>query len=366
MTDALRDKLNPVYARLFGPFFDRPSVEEKRATCDSCAMCDRGQVAPVDMGFFEPDLKCCTYYPSLPNYLVGAILSETSEEGAEGRARLRARIAARTGVTPMALMVPRKWLAIYVRARGAFGRAQSLRCPYYEAEGSGRCTIWRWREAVCSTFFCKYENGKPGWEFWGAQKKYLELVQLALCQISTTIIDKALATTYGDQAELTTQDVDDLPPTDAQHAAIWASWVGREEEFYKLAYAKVQSITPETFQEKMENLPGLRDARDKMIARYEALHAQTVLPQRLIRAADLKTRRAGESVVVSSYNNNDAFAIDHDLFEVLGRLDGAQSLEENLARLDREEDVQLEPELLQYLFTHGVVADPSTPPSGNT
>ncbi len=35
-----------------------------------------------------------------------------------------------------------------------------------------------------------------------------------------------------------------------------------------------------------------------------------------------------------------------------------QTVEENLARLDKEKDVQLAPELLQYLFIHGVLAPP--------
>jgi hypothetical protein len=50
--------------------------------------------------------------------------------------------------------------------------------------------------------------------------------------------------------------------------------------------------------------------------------------------------------------------MEKELFDVLGMLDGKQTLAENLARLDKEHDVQLAPELLEYLYTHGVVVAP--------
>src|SRR6185295_5813910 len=60
MVDTLRSKLNPLYASLFASpgVFDRPEIVEKRATCDTCAMCDQGQLAPVEMDYFKPDTKC--------------------------------------------------------------------------------------------------------------------------------------------------------------------------------------------------------------------------------------------------------------------------------------------------------------------
>jgi hypothetical protein len=183
MVDTLRGKLSsPLYQALFSELFDRPEVVETRATCDNCAMCDQGQLAPVAMDYFRPDAKCCTYHPTLPNYAIGAILADRDEELAEGRKRLRAKIAARLGVTPEFIAAPRKYLLIYTAGRGSgfFGRSKVTLCPYFDEENNGRCTVWRYREAVCSTYFCKYTAGKPGWNFWDNMKGYLNYVEKKL------------------------------------------------------------------------------------------------------------------------------------------------------------------------------------------
>ena len=84
------------------------------------------QSSPVEMDYFKPDAKCCTYHPGIPNYLVGAILADQGEELAEGRRRLRARIEARIGVTPGYIQAPRKYNQIYSAARGT---GDAVRAP---------------------------------------------------------------------------------------------------------------------------------------------------------------------------------------------------------------------------------------------
>src|SRR5580704_17978080 len=101
--------LLPYYGTRLPSFFDRPAIEETRATRNDCAMCDKGS-APAGLATesFRPDVKCCSYHPTLPNYLVGEALAD--ESLAVGRERLRAKIAARIGVTPQWLAAPRKYL----------------------------------------------------------------------------------------------------------------------------------------------------------------------------------------------------------------------------------------------------------------
>ena len=56
-------------------------LEEKKATCDVCAMARPKNRTKVH---YQPDLKCCTFHPFLPNFLVGAILQDPSlKAGAE-------------------------------------------------------------------------------------------------------------------------------------------------------------------------------------------------------------------------------------------------------------------------------------------
>jgi hypothetical protein len=122
-----------------------PWKTERYATCSACAMAKepdaRGEVPP---GAFNADTKCCTFTPTLPNFLVGAALAD-STLSPFGRRSLLDRIAARRGVSPFGLLGEPA-----VDPRG-FGRDPALLCPHYDG---GVCGIWPHREAVCTTYYC--------------------------------------------------------------------------------------------------------------------------------------------------------------------------------------------------------------------
>lgn len=360
----LRDKLNPLYQQLFtAGVFDRPEVEEKRATCNNCAMCDHGQVAPVEMDYFDPSTKCCTYFPNIANYLVGGILADPSEELAEGKRRIRERIAGRTGVTPHFLAAPRKYALLYgaVRMSGAFGRSKALLCPYFDVENDGRCTVWRYREAVCSTYFCKYNNGKPGFQFWDTLKGYLSHVEHMLARYVATTIDRGLEMPAIVPNQISLEELEDRPPNASAYAQWWGKWVGREEEFYITCYERALAIGPQDFAAQVDDTANGRRYTAELEARYDAIGKQAVLPANLVLAPGIRTRSGSDSVVVTTYNPYDGFSIERELYDVLWKLNPAQTLAQNLKRLDDEEDIQLAPELLQYLFTHGVLDEPKAP-----
>src|SRR5689334_22795067 len=77
MSDPLRALAPAVVRELLPDFFDQPAIEETRATCGSCAMCAKPD-QPVLPGadYFIEGAKCCTYEPTLPNFLAGAILAD--------------------------------------------------------------------------------------------------------------------------------------------------------------------------------------------------------------------------------------------------------------------------------------------------
>src|SRR5690348_9338547 len=114
MSDTLRSTFPVIPARLLSKDFDRPAVVESRATCDQCQMCDHGNVPEgVTATFFKPHLKCCTFHPSLPNYLVGAILKDEKPDAQEGKSRIKKAIASRIAVTPLQLGPSKKWRVLY-------------------------------------------------------------------------------------------------------------------------------------------------------------------------------------------------------------------------------------------------------------
>src|SRR5438132_6724241 len=126
-----------------------PIPDEKVATCDDCVMCKSGAVAPLS---FHPELKCCTYVPELPNFLVGRILSDADPCGTAGRASLVARICDGVAVTPLGVGRSPSLERLYSQSGSdLFGRSAELRCPHYQPD-SGRCGIWRHRNATCATW----------------------------------------------------------------------------------------------------------------------------------------------------------------------------------------------------------------------
>ena len=133
---------------------------ESKATCSDCAMCRPWP--PVES--FKPDVKCCSFTPALPNFRVGAILADPDPALERGRETVRARIRANDGATPLSLEPPRTYALTYAkRSREGFGIDRALLCPHFD---DGKCSIWRWREAVCSTYYCRYDRGDAGRQVW--------------------------------------------------------------------------------------------------------------------------------------------------------------------------------------------------------
>ncbi len=359
--ETLRGMLAPVYRRLFDEQFDRPKPKETRATCDSCAMCDKGEPSPVPMEYFLPDAKCCTYFPQLPNFLVGAILADPAPDMQEGKERVRKVIKSRIGVSPHWLTRPAKMTLIMQGYGPAFGRAKSLTCPYFDTNNlEASCTIWRHREMVCSTYYCKYDGGQRGYDFWNALKSYLSHVQRQLVRHAQLAIDNRLSEPPARKGTLTAEDIDDLPPKDADYTKWWGQWVGREEEFYIQCYEWVNAIKVEEFRLNVDQSDeGKVYVRD-LQSTYDKL-TNKILPATLVRNARMKEDHVGEKVVVTTYHRFDSFALDRDLYDVVGMFKAAETTEQNLARLKKEDGIELAPELIEYLFAAGVLIEPPPP-----
>lgn len=359
MVDSIRSSLPPAYKHLFNEFFDKPKVVETRATCETCAMCDHGQPSPVAMEFFNSETKCCTFTPILPNYLVGAILADESPEMAEGKRRIKSTISKRVGVGPWYLSRPRKTSLLMLGYSDVFGRAKSLKCPYYDDDNpAGTCSIWRHREVICMTYYCKYSGGMRGYEYWGALKDYLAHVQRVLSQSAARAVDPKVVEPQFKKNMLTLEDMEDLPPKESDYRAWWGPWVGREEEFYRRCYEWVGTVSASEFAKNVDQSKDGTAVLEKLVAKYELLQSK-VLPNTLVRNARMREAHVGDKVIVTSYHRFDSFALDKDLFEVCGMFKADQTLEENLEHLQRDEGIELTPDLIEYLFAAGVLVEPT-------
>lgn len=244
--------LPPLYAGWFDDLLGGAIPFETRSTCSDCAMCEgKGEPASSTSKYFNPQLKCCTYLPFLPNFLVGMILAEKDPRMAQGRASLETRLSTGLAVTPRGLEWPLKTRAQYTQIESqAFGRAQSLRCPHYVDEQGGLCGIWKYRNSICSTWFCKYVRGSVGKEFWESAKLLLSSIEINLaswCAVQLELDEAALDFLLkpflmsGQVPTLTQSDLDEQVDQVNQRR-VWANWYGRERDFYRACAGLVESL----------------------------------------------------------------------------------------------------------------------------
>lgn len=350
----MRQKMIAIYQPLMPDFFDQPAVEELRATCHDCVMCDKSD-APrgVQTDHFDPDTKCCTYHPTLPNFLAGAILSDPRPELAEGAARLRAKIQQRIGITPQWLSAPRKTMVLMEASRSqAFGRSKKLLCPYFD---EGKCTIWHHRESVCSTFFCKFSGGVAGYNFWEAYKKYMFRVEIALSEQAVREIDPSLKEPTVPRLKLTVEDLEDRAPD--EYASYWGKWIGREEELYVACYEWLKSLTPARFAELVTDTQRGRELIGAVQTRYEEL-ARPKLSPILVKNKRIKETETDGGVVVSTYSRYDPFFMSTTLKEVVDAFRPEEPVAEALRRLKSERDLEVPEEMVLRLQLLEVLVPP--------
>lgn len=358
----LQDTLPTLYRSMLPALFRREVPEETKATCSHCSMCDANGVSTIEAvdgqsRLFKPDTKCCTYYPRLANYLVGALLSDDTPSMDEGRRRIREKLASRVGVTPQWVKPPAKWTLLYEAARGAFGKSTSLRCPYYEPT-QGHCTIWAFREAVCSTFFCKYVAGADGRKFWMSTKQYLALVEIQLARYSLLQLMPEYILAGKDAPvtpTLSPQELDETAPSEKEYAALWGSWAGREEELYKRSFELVRGLSAE----QLQTILGL-DGKI-FLERLEQSYAGAIHPKlpkllQLNANATVKWMQDG-SVALGQYSEYDALALPGEAYDLLKVFTGREPVEAVRERLRNEHSADLSEEVLLTLYQHRILTE---------
>jgi hypothetical protein len=87
---------------------------------------------------------------------------------------------------------------------------------------------------VCSTYFCKYDAAADGEHFWKSVHGLVGYVELLVSRhVTRALIPGHVEPTA---RGLTVEELEDLPPREADYQAPWGAWVGREEELYFQAY----------------------------------------------------------------------------------------------------------------------------------
>lgn len=198
--------------------------KECQSTCAACPKIkDEG---------FHPDYRCCTYQPRVPNVLLGFTLEDPET------AALAERAIAEGATTPEGMIQSplQTRVALAHGASGAFGKDTTVACRFLDPS-NGKCRTYKYRNSVCSTFFCIHDDGDEGEDFWTKLQAVAGQVETALSQWAMAelgIDPKAYFARYDDLAA----DVDACsdPATKGWSAKaldiLWGQWRGREKEFF--------------------------------------------------------------------------------------------------------------------------------------
>lgn len=339
-----------LYASFLPSFFWRELPRESFATCTNCAMAchDDSKKKNLTMQPFREDAKCCTYHPKLPGYLVGAILCDESLK--EGRNRIKEKIKNKTGVSPRGIYPSAKYSLLYSNSAGVgFGQSSYFICPYFDKE-KGNCTIWKYREAVCSTYFCKTVAGEKGKSFWNAVNAYLATIQEKLILYTLVELGGDFQP-YANEQKLSVNDLDDLPPAETEYKSIWGNWAGKEEEFYIESYQLVKKLGGKEF----DSIVGID--QKVLLNRLQKEEMQMLdIPSRLIKTNDEELlNKADEETYTVKYRAIDS--IFQLPVEVLDYFDGERETNEVIRALEEEAGIEIEKDIVLSLYHYGILKE---------
>ncbi len=251
MSVKLKYQIPRIYEALLPSDLLQMEPRESKATCDHCIMTkpqNRGEI------FYQPNLKCCTFQPFLPNYVVGAILSQEVLSAASALTSVRSKIAKREYSLPLGLVAPPNYqVALNQRKKNEFGQREDWLCPYYNKEQQN-CGIWRQRGAVCTSFYCKSSYGIKGLRFWDELSNYLTYVEMALMEESLVILDFSPRQisdllNYLNRQEATKTEMKSSKMPEKKARDLWNGYYDDQEAFFKKSFEIVVGLDKKSFRD---------------------------------------------------------------------------------------------------------------------
>ncbi|MFK7926813.1 MAG: hypothetical protein AB8H79_01395 [Myxococcota bacterium] len=289
----------------------RDPLAETHSTCSTCALCEGGGDGRRPQGRVTTtaQVKCCTYRPALPNYLVGAILSD-QEQGSEfGHQSVRTRMTDWPAeLSPLGLFP--------AVSDPAFLGASKEACPHLD---EGKCGIWKHRHAVCSTYFCKFERGASGQKAWLALRAMLLAVERSLalwCCVEEGMPPAALSLVAAHSESVPGVT---LHPSDSM-ASLWGDRGSDPEAFFRSCHARVKDLSWD--QVISATGPAVRALAAAAKAEFDGL--QGPIPNRLKPGRYAVTATSGDGVLAETYSAMDPIGLPMLLLSVLHVFDGRE------------------------------------------
>ncbi len=209
------------------------SLKEHKATCQSCLMARPVATRPGatrDPGVFSESLKCCTYFPYIPNFSLGAFAENDFAKAAS------AGILLPVGLYPSVAYQERKAKAV----RLSFGQQADLLCPFFN-QNQNSCGIWSLRPGVCTSYFCQSDRGAEGLKLWSEIEDYLNQFEWTLAKRVFEDLGFSENELAFGRAAISLETEQDERQFFIE--AAWGTHLGKENEFYKRARAMALSYT---------------------------------------------------------------------------------------------------------------------------
>ena len=250
--------LPPLYQKYFPASLWNGTLSETKATCDSCIQ------APDK---YKSDLKCCTFWPFIPNYIVGQLLLNSDIKYQEVQETIRRHISEHKFNFPMGLMAPPSYQVKFKKLKAdIFGNDDEFLCPYYSKK-TNNCGAWLYRGSVCTSFFCESSYKKKGQAFWHRFENYMSYLEMGLSQEVLAYKDFSPRDVNDQMEYLSLEKKVELP--EATYKKIWKHYYRNEIEFYKEAARFVDQLPKNQIQDVLGETG--KEIKKQMINAYQLL-----------------------------------------------------------------------------------------------
>ena len=182
---------------------------------------------------YRSDCRCCTYFPQIPNFLLGLALKDPNSEHL-----VRKLIENGNALPEGSQFSPKQFYDTTKEISDElFGKSTLLTCPFIDS-GKPVCGIYPYRGSICATFFCENDHGDEGSEYW-------EKVQALVGQIETSICQWAMdkvgldAKSYIERLNSLCDKIGELSDPSSgtwslsTRKFLWGEWFGRERDFFE-------------------------------------------------------------------------------------------------------------------------------------
>jgi Fe-S-cluster containining protein len=344
--------LPPLYSAWMDEVLGGQIPDERFSRCIPCAKCaPDGSLPTTGSNAFHPDVKCCSYYPDLPNFLVGGILGDRT---ARARQVVQARVDAGFSIDPLGVHSIPVYDVLYGAGNGTFGRCEILRCPYFIVD-TGMCGIYRNRSSICATWYCKFVRGSVGSTFWAGVHDLLGEVEHLLarwCALELGMTEENLkeARSGGMIDSPGMFDLDGrIDPV--IYRAMWGAWMGKEARYFKECAQLVHGLS----WSQILALGGF-DLQSQVLRvqkQYEKL-THPILPDQLKLKGFFVDECKPTSSVLVTFSTYDPVEVPQPVMEVLHYFDG-RPVAEVLGSIKEAKQIILDTSLLQTLVDFEVL-----------